>query len=111
MKALRGLVLAVRRSVVGAVSAVVLYPVRVRRGEAKLPQRKDFRPSRPGNWTIRTRMLIAAMAPMAVVVAIDAVGGRMNPINLAVFGFAAVIAVSVAQSVTRPIELVIAQAS
>ncbi|HEX7492019.1 MAG TPA: methyl-accepting chemotaxis protein [Candidatus Limnocylindrales bacterium] len=51
------------------------------------------------------------MAPIAVVVTIDAVGGHLNPLNLVVFAFAAVIAVNVARSVTRPIELVIEQAS
>jgi len=111
MSALRALFGGVSLAVVGSVSGVIMYPVKVRRGEAKLPKASDFRPSRPANWSIRTRLVVAAVLPIAIVIALDAAGGRLSVLSLVVLAGAVVFAISVARSVTTPIEIVIAQAS
>ncbi|HEX7613343.1 MAG TPA: HAMP domain-containing methyl-accepting chemotaxis protein [Candidatus Limnocylindrales bacterium] len=100
-----------RSAIVGLVKGVVGYPGRVRRGEAHLPRRQDFRPSRPRNWTIRTRMIMTAAVPVAFVTVLDTATGHANPLEPVVLAVAVVVAIRVAQSVTHPIEVVIAQAS
>ena len=74
----------VRAALAGAVRGVGSYPSRVRRGEATLPRPRDFRPTRPSNWSIRTRLLLVAVLPVAVVTALDGVTGHLNPITLVV---------------------------
>jgi methyl-accepting chemotaxis protein len=96
---------------IGCVRGVAAYPGRIGRGEARLPRPRDFRPTHPRNWSIGTRLLVATVLPIALVVAIDGVSGHLNPITLGVLLVAAIVAHRVSRSVTRPIELVTAQAS
>jgi len=84
---------------------------RIRRGEVRLPSRRDFRPSRPHNWTTRTRLILTAALPAAMVFAIDAAEGHPSPLLLVVVAGAIAASVAVARSVTGPIELVIAASS
>ena len=100
-----------RAALVGAVKGLASFPARVRRGEVKLPSRQDFRPTRPSNWSIRTRLLMAAVAPVAVVAAFEGASGHPNAVTLVILAVAVVVAIAVARSVTGPIEVVIDQAS
>src|SRR5664279_2618625 len=95
----------------GSVRGLLGYPGRVRRGEVHLARRQDFRPSRPSNWTIRTRLIMTAAVPVGLVIAPSLLAGRVNPFEVAVVLAAVVTAIRVAQSVTRPVEVVVAQAS
>jgi methyl-accepting chemotaxis protein len=95
----------------GAVGAVISYPGKIRRGEAGLPKARDFRPTQPRNWSIRTRLLLAAVTPVLLVAGLDGAGGHLNPLTPVVMVFGMVVAVGVARSVTRPIDIVIEQAS
>ena len=56
-------------------------------------------------------MIMAAAVPVAVVTLLDLATGHANLVAIAVLVVAVIVAVRVAQSVTRPIEVVIAQAS
>ena len=111
MTALRGWAIGFRSYVAGAFSGVAGYPGRVRRGEARLPRPSDFRPTRPGNWSIRTRLLVASVVPVALLAALDAAGAGSGLVNLAVLVAAVATAITVARSVTGPIEIVTDQAS
>ena len=95
----------------GAVGAVISYPGKIRRGEAGLPKARDFRPTQPRNWSIRTRLLLAAVTPVLLVAGLDGAGGHLNPLTPVVLVVGMVVAVGVARSVTRPIDIVIEQAS
>ena len=106
MNAIRSAVGGARAAVTGAVNGLVSYPARVRRGEVKLPRRQDFRPTRPGNWSIRTRLLVAVVSPVALLVVLDSVSGHLTVLTAAILIAAVAIAVVVARSVTRPIEVV-----
>ena len=85
--------------------------LRLRRSDFKLPKAQDFRPSRPHSWTIRTRLIVASVAPVALVAALEFVGGHLGILTLAVLVGAIVFAVVVARSVTEPIEVVIDSAA
>jgi methyl-accepting chemotaxis protein len=84
---------------------------RLRRGDFKLPKAQDFRPSRPHNWTIRTRLIVASVVPVALVAALEFAGGHLGILTLAVLVGALVFAIVVARSVTKPIEVVIDSAA
>jgi len=79
--------------------------------EVTLPRRQDFRPSKPRNWTIRTRLIITAFCPAALIAILEFVQGHPSPLTLLVVAGAAVTAIVVARSVTRPIEILIGEAS
>ena len=111
MNAVRALAHRAAAAMAGAVRGVGSYPGRVRRGEATLPRLRDYRPTRPGNWSIRTRLLLVAVLPVAAVTAIDGASGHLNPITIVVLVVSVLAAFIVSRSVTRPIELVIDQAS
>jgi len=111
MNGIRGFLVRTRPWVADVLSRVLAYPGRVRRHETSLPRPSDFRPSRPRNWTIRTRLVVTAVSPIAFIAAVDVLGGQLNPLTLAVLVVAVVAATSVARSVSRPIEMVIEQAS
>ena len=85
--------------------------LRLRRSDFKLPKARDFRPSRPHSWTIRTRLIAASVAPVALVAVLDFIGGNLGPLTLAVLIGACVFAILVARSVTKPIESVIDSAA
>ena len=85
--------------------------LRLRRSDFKLPKARDFRPSRPHSWTIRTRLIAASVAPVALVAVLDLLGGNLGPLTLAVLVGACVFAILVARSVTKPIEVVIDSAA
>ncbi len=95
----------------GWAKCVLAYPGKIARHEAQLPRAQDFRPSRPRNWTVRTRMIMTAAVPVALVTAPDLLNGHLNPFQIVVLAVAVVGAVSVARSVTHPIEIVTGQAS
>ena len=111
MNALRATVDRARAALIGAIENVASYPGRVKRGEVKLPRRQDLRPTRPSNWTIRTRMLMSSVLPVALLAGFDAVAGHLTLATAAILILAVVIALAVARSVTRPIEVVTDQAS
>jgi methyl-accepting chemotaxis protein len=85
--------------------------LRLRRSDFRLPKARDFRPSRPHSWTIRTRLIAASVAPVALVAVLDFIGGNLGPLTLAVLIGACVFAILVARSVTKPIESVIDSAA
>jgi methyl-accepting chemotaxis protein len=111
MKPSAGVLSRGRAAVAGWLKGVVAYPGRVRRHEVALPRRQDFRPSRPRNWSIRTRLTVTAAVPVTAVIALDVLGGHFDPLAFAILAVAVIVAVKVAGSVTRPIELVIGQAA
>jgi methyl-accepting chemotaxis protein len=76
-----------------------------------LPKAQDFRPSRPRSWTIRTRLIVTSVSPVALVASIELSQGRLSPLTLVVLAVACGAALMVARSVTRPIELVIDSAA
>ena len=98
-------------AVAGAVGNAAAVPGRILRGEIGMPRRQDFRPSRPRNWTIRTRLILTSTAPVAIVGALDVAGGHPSPLTPVMLIGAAAISVAVARSVTRPVEVVIEAAS
>jgi len=98
-----------------ALASVVLgaakAPGRIGRGELGLPKRQGFKPSNPRHWSIRTRLLSTAVLPVVAVAGLDLAAGHLNPLTLVVLVLAVLVALSVSRSVTRPIEIVIEQAS
>jgi methyl-accepting chemotaxis protein len=97
--------------VAGRVKAVAAIPGGTRRGEIKLPSRRDFRPTHPRNWSIGTRLLLTAVLPLALVAAIDGLDNHLSQLTVAVLVVAAIVAVRVSRSVSGPIELVTGQAA
>ena len=87
----------VRAAIIGAVKGLVSYPARVRRGEVKLPRRQDFRPTRPGNWSIRTRLLMAVVSPVALVAVLDGASGHLSVLTVAILIAAIAISIVVAR--------------
>jgi methyl-accepting chemotaxis protein len=85
--------------------------LRIRRGDFKLPRARDFRPSRPHNWTIRTRLIVASISPVALVAILELVGGHLGPLTLVVLAAGCVFAILVGRSVTKRIEVVIDSAT
>ena len=79
--------------------------------EVTLPRRQDFRPSKPRNWTIRTRLIVASISPVALVAILELVGGHLGPLTLVVLAAGCVFAILVARSVTKRTEVVIDSAA
>ncbi len=75
------------------------------------PRRHDLRPTRPSGWTIRTRLVLTAVVPVAVVAVLEQMAGHLSALTLVVLVAAFVAAVAVARSVSRPIEVVTAHAA
>ncbi len=84
---------------------------RFRRRHIGLPRRQDFRPSRPRNWTIRTRLILTSAVPVAILGAIEVAEGHSSPLIAAVIVGAVAASTAVARSVTGPIEVVIEASS
>jgi methyl-accepting chemotaxis protein len=80
-------------------------------GEVGLPKRQDFKPTHPRNWSIRTRLLATAVLPVVAVAALDLLAGHLNQLTILVLVVAVLAALNVSRSLTRPIEVVIDQAS
>ena len=99
------------RFVAGTVRAAIHLPGRIRRHEVALPRRQDFRPSRPHDWTIRTRLIVASLGPVCVLGGFELIEGRPSPLIAVVVIGAVAASVAVARTVTRPIEVVIEAAS
>ena len=91
--------------------AAARFAGRIRRREFSLPRRQDFRPSRPRNWTIRTRLIVTSTVPVGIVGVLEVVGGHASALTALILIGAAVAAVVVARSVTQPIEVLIESAS
>jgi methyl-accepting chemotaxis protein len=91
----------------GAVVAGV--PERLKK--AKRPSLRDFKPTRPRNWSVRTRFMVAAAGPVTAMAIIESMLGFANPATLLVLVVSLAVAIRVARSVARPIEIVSKQAS
>ena len=100
-----------RAALADVVVGTAALPGRLWRGEAGLPRRQDFRPTRPRNWSIRTRLIASTILPIVAVAGIDLTAGHLSQLTVAVLLVAVLVALNVARSVTRPIEVVIDQAS
>jgi methyl-accepting chemotaxis protein len=111
MKAVMAVMVATAGYAIGLLRIVASYPVRLMRGDAHLPSRADFRPTHPRNWRIRTRVLVASVSPVAAVLVMQAALGDFNLLSLAVLACTIPLALGVARSVVRPIELVTEQAA
>jgi methyl-accepting chemotaxis protein len=96
---------------VGVVKVAVSYPGKVSRGEARLPSLRDLRPTHPRSWSMATRLLVTGLLPLVLVAVIDGLGNHLSPLTLAVLIVAAIVAVRVARSVTRPVAVVSDRAS
>ena len=92
-------------------SGAVGLPGPVARGDVRLPRARDFRPSRPRNWTIRTRLIVTSVGPVGLVAALELVAGHLGLPTMVVLAVAFIASIVVARSVTRPIEIVTQRAA
>jgi methyl-accepting chemotaxis protein len=81
------------------------------RSDLRMPRARDFRPSPPRDWTIRTRLIAASVVPVALVAVLELVTGHLGVLTLVVLVAACLSAIVVARSVTKPIEVVIDSAA
>ncbi len=72
---------------------------------------QGFKPTNPRNWSIRTRLLATAVLPVVAVAGLDLAAGHLSQLTIVVLAVAVLVALDVSRSMTRPIEVLIQQAS